>query len=76
MGADLRALLQNADADVVALLLRELTQPDRRGQARGAGADDDHVVFHVLAFHHDLPHCGSRMNRQQLTRTKGNALKS
>ena len=47
--ADLRTLLEHADADVLALLGRELLQADRRGESRGPGADDDHVVLHRFA---------------------------
>ena len=42
MRADLCALFQHRDGDLGV----ELLQPDRRGQARGARADDDDVVFH------------------------------
>ena len=44
--ADLGALLQHDDREVGV----ELLQPDRRGEAGGAGADDDDVVFHGLAL--------------------------
>ena len=49
MRADLRALLQNADLDVAAAFRGKLLQADRGGQARRAGADDHHVVFHRFA---------------------------
>ncbi|MNT38604.1 hypothetical protein D3C72_1748070 [compost metagenome] len=46
MRAGLGTLFQHAYVDVAAFLLRELLQADGRGQAGGAAADDDHVVFH------------------------------
>ena len=45
MGADLGALLDHDDGNV----LVELLQPDRGGQARGARTDDDDVIVHALA---------------------------
>ena len=53
MGADLAALLDHADRAVGS----ELAQPDRGGQARGAGADNHHVEFHPLAGNW-IGHCG------------------
>ena len=46
--ADGRGLLDHADAE----LGLELLEPDREGEAGGAGADRDHVVFHDIAFAH------------------------
>ncbi|MNM57445.1 hypothetical protein D3C81_686440 [compost metagenome] len=46
MRAGLGTLFQHAYVDVAAFLLRELLQADGRGQAGGAAADHDHVVFH------------------------------
>ena len=46
MGADLGALLEHDDRAIGV----ELLQPDCRGEAGGAGADDDNVVLHRLAF--------------------------
>ena len=45
MRADLGALLHDHDAEFG----RELLQPDRGGEAGGAGADDHDVEFHALA---------------------------
>ncbi len=45
MRADLGAFLDDDDA----ALGIELLQPDRGGEAGGAGADDDDVIFHRLA---------------------------
>ena len=50
MRADLAALLQHHDGDVLAGFGRELLEPDRRGEPGGACADDHHVEFHGLAF--------------------------
>ena len=55
MRADLRALLQHHHGDFLALLGRELLEPDRRGEPGGAGADNDDVEFHGLAFGHFGP---------------------
>ncbi len=55
-----RAFFQNADRDVRAAFLGELTQLDRRRQASRPGPDDHHVVFHVLAFHRAPPFALSR----------------
>ena len=44
MGADFGALLDDDDGGV----RRELLEPDRRGKAGGAGADNDNVEFHCL----------------------------
>src|SRR3546814_457984 len=52
VGADLGALLQDADGDLPAGFRRKLLQPDRGGQARGPGADDHDVVFHGFAHDH------------------------
>jgi hypothetical protein len=50
--SDLGALLDDADAEVLALLGAELLQADRGREARGARADHDHVVLHRFAFAH------------------------
>ena len=52
--ADLGALLEHADRDLVAALGSELLQPDRRRQASRPATDDHHVVFHCLARHSHL----------------------
>ena len=52
--ADLRALLEQADGDLVAALGGELLQADRRREPGRAAADDHHVVFHRLARHSRL----------------------
>ena len=44
--ADLRAFFQEHDGKLGV----DLLQPDGGGQARRAGADHDHVVFHALAL--------------------------
>ena len=49
--ADLRALFEQADGDFAAGLRGELLQADRRGEPRGAAADDHDVVFHGFALH-------------------------
>ena len=50
MRADLGALLQHDDGDLLAGLGRELLEPDRRGEPRGARADDHDVELHGLAL--------------------------
>src|SRR5262249_44704242 len=61
--ADLRAFLEDADRRFGAALGGELLQPDRTGQPGGAGAHDDHVVFHRFAFGQGLLlRCGRRGN--------------
>jgi hypothetical protein len=50
MGADFRALLQQRDRDLRARRLRQLLEPDRGAQPRGAAPDDDDVVLHRLAL--------------------------
>src|SRR5688500_2539384 len=47
MRAHFRAFLEHADRDLAAQLLHA----DRGGEARGTGADDDHVVLHRFAGH-------------------------
>ena len=46
MRADLRALFDDADGDLLPLFLGKLTQPDRGRQTRRPRADDNHVKFH------------------------------
>ena len=53
--ADLGALFEHADAEVRALFGRHLFEPDRRRQARRAGADDHHVVRHRFTLRHCHP---------------------
>src|SRR6185437_3759064 len=60
MGADLRTLLDDADGDLARGFLRQLLQPDRGGEARGAGPDDHDIVFHRLALHASHPALGAR----------------
>ena len=50
MGADLGALLQHHHRDVPVLLGGKLLQPNRGGEPRGSGADNDDVELHGLAF--------------------------
>ena len=52
MGADLGALFEDADAELAPGFFGELLQTDGGGEARGAGADDHHVIRHGLAFGH------------------------
>ena len=54
MGAYFRCLLEEADGDFVACRLFELLEADRGGEARGAAADDDHVVLHAVPLHRFL----------------------
>ena len=49
VGAGLRALFQHHHRHVLAVLGRELLEPDRRGQAGRAAAHHHHVVFHGFA---------------------------
>ncbi len=56
MRADFRAFFDQADRNVEILFRRELAQTDRRGKARRAAADDDDVIFHILAFDCRLAH--------------------
>ncbi len=51
MGADFRALLDDADGSLAALLGRQLLQTDRSRQTRRAAADHYHVITHRLPFH-------------------------
>jgi hypothetical protein len=48
VAADLGALFQHGDADVLAVFFRPLFQTDGRRQAGGAAADDDDVILHDL----------------------------
>jgi hypothetical protein len=50
VGADLRALFQDADAELAPAFIGELLQADGGGQAGGTRPDDDHIVRHGLAF--------------------------
>jgi hypothetical protein len=50
VGAYFRALLQNDDADVFALFIGDLFQPDRGGKTGRAGADDHDIHIHAFAF--------------------------
>ena len=50
MRADLRALLQHDDGELIAALGGKLLQPDRRGEPGRSGADDDDVELHGLAL--------------------------
>src|SRR5690606_2807806 len=47
--ADLGTLLQHADRHVLALLSRQLLEPDRRGEPGWPATDDDDVVLHRVA---------------------------
>ncbi len=65
VGADFGTLFDDADRDLARGRRRQLLQPDRSGQTRGAGADDHDIVFHCLALHSCCPDvgaadCGSR----------------
>jgi hypothetical protein len=51
VGANFGTLLNDADADFLSGIGGSLLQSAGSGQARGAGADDDYVEFHVFAFH-------------------------
>ena len=54
-----RAFFDHADADFLTGFGGLLLQSAGGGQARRAGADDDHVEFHVFAFHRLSPTQGS-----------------
>src|SRR5207302_838638 len=56
VGADLGALFDDADSDLALGRGGELLQADRRCQAGRSGADDDDVVFHLLALDPLLAH--------------------
>ncbi len=51
MRADFRAFFDDADGDLAPGGGGELLQADGGGEPGGAGADDDHVIFHPFAFH-------------------------
>ena len=55
MGADLRALFEHRDIDLVIMLQAELLEPDRRRQTGRPGADDDDVIFHRFPAHDAFP---------------------
>ena len=55
MGADLGSLLDDADRGLAPRGGGELLQADRRRQARGAAADDHHVIAHRFPIHGALP---------------------
>jgi hypothetical protein len=52
--ADRRALLEQADRELLAALFAKLAQPDGRGEPSRPSAHDDHVVMHHLPLlrHH------------------------
>ena len=54
MGADLGALLDQADRHFVVALGGELLETDRRRQPGRAATHDHHVIFHRLARHYRL----------------------
>src|SRR5690606_5238673 len=62
--ADLRSLLEHADADRKALFFTELAEPDCSGEAGRTAPDDDDIEFHALAFH-------ARSNLAALSRSIG-----
>jgi hypothetical protein len=49
--ADLRAFFDQADVDLAAFVRSELFEADRCGEAGGAAAYDQHIVFHHFAGH-------------------------
>ena len=51
MRADLGALLQHDDGELLARLGGKLLQPDRGGEPRRSGADDDDVELHGFALY-------------------------
>ena len=59
MSADFGAFFDHADADFLTGFGGLLLQSAGGGQARRASADDDHVEFHVFAFHRLSPTQGS-----------------
>src|SRR4029077_16614148 len=50
MRADLRALLQHDDGELIASLGGKLLQPDRRGEPGRSGADNNAVELHGFAL--------------------------
>src|SRR3546814_1535293 len=68
MGADLGALLENADGDLLAAFRRKLAQPDGRRQTGRTGTDDDHVVLHRFAFHDPSPPLPARPRTSSIPR--------
>ncbi len=52
MIADLAALLDHEDLERAARRLRQLSEPDRAGEARRARADEQDVYFEAIAFGH------------------------
>ena len=52
MIADLAALFDHQDLECAAGRLRELAEPNRAGEARRAGADEEDVYFELIAFGH------------------------
>ena len=63
MGADFRALFEDADRNLVIACGSEPLDPDCRGEPGRTRADDNDVVFHGLAgdlFHRGfLPDCAT-----------------
>ncbi len=59
VSTDLGAFLDHADADFLTGFGGLLLQSAGSGKTSGASADDDHVEFHVFAFHRLSPTQGS-----------------
>jgi hypothetical protein len=53
--ADLAALLDDHDGQLGVRGFRELLQPDRSGERRRPGADEEHIDFEGIALWHDPP---------------------
>ena len=68
MSADFRRLLEQADGDFVSCRFFELFQSYSCGEARGAAADDDHIIFHAVPFNRFL------LARREVARRGGRAL--
>jgi hypothetical protein len=73
VGADFGALFDDAHRQLGAGFLGELLEADRGAEARGAGADDHHVVFHRFTRHSAVSGCylvGRRRTRETVAEAR------